>query len=74
MSEIFVPYLCSGVLFLLVKDVAIPSPTNRELFQGTKDDHSDPKMMLDMIRALSKEHLEIDKNLLSIGAFKTEVS
>ena len=74
MSDTNVPYLCCGVVFFFLKHAIKFNASRREAFKGIPYDHSDPKMVLDMLRALSKTHavVEIDEN--SRNAFKTEVS
>lgn len=52
MPENKIPYLCGGVLFFLMAHMKPSTGTARDHQSGTKDDHSDPVVMQDLIFAV----------------------
>jgi len=53
MPEVKVPYLCGGVMFFLLMQAVLHNGTARDHRNGTKDAHSEPDVMRDLIYAFT---------------------
>ena len=66
-----VPYLCVGVLFVLMKQAALRQLSSNKLII---ERHSNPKMLVDLIKALRLEENIEDEKAYKDDAFETLVS
>lgn len=68
------PYLCGGVMFVLLKQAALSSLAAKDYRQGMSDRQSDLNLIVDMIQALRSEDYVLDEKAYKDDAFKTSVS
>ena len=66
MPDYKVPYLCGGVLFFLLAQAKAKKGTARDHKAGIKEDHRDPLMMADLVRAFTGAYITESKKDTSL--------